>query len=60
MASLFTDRVLTPGVNNGNGSISIGLLPAPVPEASTWAMALTGFAGLGFLARMRKRKLTPA
>jgi hypothetical protein len=36
------------------------LIPAAVPEASTWAMALTGFAGLGFLAHMRKRKLTAA
>jgi hypothetical protein len=31
-----------------------------VPETSTWAMTLTGFAGLGWLARLRRRKLTPA
>jgi hypothetical protein len=30
------------------------------PEPSTWAMALTGFAGLGWLARMRRRKITLA
>jgi hypothetical protein len=29
-------------------------LPAPVPEASTWAMMLVGFAGLGFAAFRRK------
>jgi hypothetical protein len=44
----------------GNGSISVDLLKAAVPEPSTWAMALAGFAGLGFLAHMRKRKLTAA
>jgi hypothetical protein len=54
LASLFTDQVLTAGVNSGDGSISI----AVVPEPSTWAMMATGFAGLGFLAHMRKRKLT--
>jgi PEP-CTERM motif len=31
-----------------------------VPEASTWAMMLAGFAGLGWLARMRRRKASPA
>jgi hypothetical protein len=30
-----------------------------VPEPSTWAMTLTGFAGLGRLALLRRRKLTP-
>ena len=29
---------------------------APVPEASTWAMMLLGFAGIGFLAYRRKPK----
>jgi phospholipase/lecithinase/hemolysin len=33
--------------------------PITVPEPSTWAMTLTGFAGLGWLARLRRRKLTP-
>ena len=28
-----------------------------VPEPSTWAMTLAGFAGLGWLAHMRRRKL---
>jgi hypothetical protein len=31
-----------------------------VPEPSIWAMMLIGFAGLGWLARLRSRKLTPA
>jgi hypothetical protein len=44
------------GVNGGEGYASVRLLTA-VPEPSTWVMALAGFAGLGWLARMRKRKL---
>jgi hypothetical protein len=56
LASLFKDQVLTAGVNSGDGSISI----AVVPEPSTWAMMAAGFAGLGLLAHMRQRKLTPA
>ena len=39
-------------------SPSGGATPA-VPEPSTWAMMLIGFAGLGWLARLRRRKLTP-
>jgi PEP-CTERM motif len=31
-----------------------------VPEASTWAMLLAGFAGLGWLAHTRGRKTSPA
>ncbi len=59
LASLFTNPVLTAGVNSGDGSISINLLTA-APEPSTWAMTLAGFAGLGWLARMRRRKASPA
>ena len=33
-----------------------GAVTAPVPEASTWAMMLAGFAGLGFAAFHRSRK----
>ena len=44
------------GVNSGNGFINIAI----VPEPSTWAMMLAGFAGLGWLARQRRRKLGPA
>ena len=49
------------GTGNGygaNGYVSINLVAAPEP--STWAMTLTGFAGLGWLAHLRRRKLTPA
>jgi hypothetical protein len=60
LASLFTDQVLKAGVNNGDGSISINLLPPAVPEPSTWAMTLAGFAGLGWLMRTRGRKTSPA
>jgi hypothetical protein len=59
LASLFTDPVLTAGVNRGDGSISVDLLKA-VPEPSTWAMTLAGFAGLGWLAHARRRKTSPA
>jgi hypothetical protein len=45
------------GPEGANGYVSINFVAAP--EASTWAMALTGFAGLGWLARLRRRKLTP-
>ena len=42
----------------GNGYVSINFVAAPEP--STWAMTLTGFAGLGWLARLRRRKTSPA
>jgi hypothetical protein len=37
-------------------------LAAPVPEASTWAMMLIGFAGIGMVARKRalSRKIETA
>lgn len=35
-------------------------LPDAVPEPSTWAMMLIGFAGLGWLVRLRRRNITPA
>jgi hypothetical protein len=43
-----------------NGYVSIDFVRSSVPEPSTWAMALMGFAGLGWLTRLRTRKLTPA
>jgi PEP-CTERM motif len=60
LASLFKDQVLKAGVNSGDGSISIALLEAAVPEPSTWAMMLAGFGGLGWLAQARRRKTSPA
>jgi hypothetical protein len=61
LSKLFTDPVLTTGgaSRGGNGSISVELLKA-VPEPSTWAMMLAGFAGLGWLARTRGRKTSAA
>jgi hypothetical protein len=59
--AVFRFPVLTAGVHSGNGEISFTLLGTPaVPEPSTWALMATGFAGLGWLARMRGRKVTPA
>jgi hypothetical protein len=62
LASLLTDQVLKAGVNSGNGSITITSLTTTtaVPEPSTWAMMLAGFAGLGWLARTRGRKTSLA
>ena len=62
----FATLGLTPGVyvyNFGSGTdadrftVEVG---APVPEPSIWAMMLAGFAGLGLLAHMRRRKTSPA
>jgi hypothetical protein len=44
--------------DGANGYVSINFVAAPEP--STWAMTLAGFAGLGWLAHLRRRKLTPA
>jgi hypothetical protein len=41
------------GVHADTFTINIGA--SPVPEASTWAMMLLGFAGLGCAARRRKQ-----
>jgi PEP-CTERM motif-containing protein len=60
LASLFTDQVLKAGVKSGDGSISITSFKLAVPEPSTWAMMLAGFAGLGWLAQTRRRKTSPA
>lgn len=38
----------------------VTLTPTAVPETSTWAMMLTGFAGLGFATYRRARKTAPA
>ncbi len=59
LAPAFTDAMAFSGANSLNGSISIDLL-AVVPEPSTWALTLASFAGLAWLARLRRRKLTPA
>jgi hypothetical protein len=44
---------------DGSGTVTETIFTS-VPEPSTWAMMLAGFAGLGWLAHLRRRKLTPA
>ena len=41
----------------GNGNLSISAVVAAVPEPSTWAMMILGFAGVGFMAYRRKNKM---
>jgi hypothetical protein len=41
------------------GGVEVAPLIASVPEPSTWAMMLIGFAGIGFMAYRRSRKLLP-
>ena len=44
---------------NGNQASAIdNLIVAPVPEPSTWAMMILGFAGVGFMAYRRRNKTT--
>jgi hypothetical protein len=62
-SGIVTDQLLISGVNVGDGRITISLINGaapPVPEPSTWAMTVAGFAGLGWLAHMRRRKTSPA
>jgi hypothetical protein len=42
--------------NGATGSVAAGVLSPAVPEASTWAMMLLGFFGVGFLAYRRKNQ----
>jgi hypothetical protein len=44
---------------DGSGTVTETIFTS-VPEPSTWAMIGLGFAGLGFIGRLRRRKLTPA
>jgi hypothetical protein len=45
---------------NPGDQILIGGITAAVPEPSTWAMMILGFAGLGFMAYRRKGNSLPA
>jgi hypothetical protein len=55
-----SDRILL--ANNGpNGAATITFFSAPfIPEPSTWAMMLLGFAGLGFAGFRASRRRSPA
>jgi PEP-CTERM motif len=44
------------GANNTFRTITSGSLIADVPEPSTWAMMILGFAGIGLMAYRRKSK----
>jgi PEP-CTERM motif len=58
------------GVNNlgdivgfytpASGDAVVGFVGTPVPEPSTWATMLVGFAGLGFLGYRKVRRGAPA
>ena len=56
-----TDSGIFGGPNRGHaalffeGTVSFDAV-SPVPEPSTWAMMLLGFAGVGFIAYRRKSK----
>jgi PEP-CTERM motif len=44
------------GPSNQQGNLLDNVVMASVPEPSTWAMLLLGFAGIGFMAYRRKSK----
>jgi choice-of-anchor A domain-containing protein len=54
--SLFAQSFLGGGELHNNNLFNGALPTAPVPEPSTWAMLIAGFAGLGFLGWRRARK----
>jgi hypothetical protein len=57
----FLENPAGPEVFNGNGFAGVTFTAVPaVPEPSTWAMLLIGFAGLGFVFRRSRRKLSRA
>lgn len=45
---------INPAVNGATSGVGIGTVQAAVPEPTTWAMLLIGFAGVGGLLRRRK------
>jgi PEP-CTERM motif len=45
---------------SGNSTLTISTVAAAVPEPSTWAMMIIGFAGLGFASRRRRMTLQAA
>jgi len=56
--TIFVSVVPTASNIPETGNVEIGLAVAPVPEPSTWAMMLLGFAGVGFVAYRRRNQMT--
>ncbi len=54
-----TEDVSLAGENMSDGFVTISP-ELTVPEPSTWAMMLLGFAGLGFVGYRRRRTLAAA
>jgi hypothetical protein len=57
--SLQATRLFAPGggvVSQYFDNVSLNVVAAAVPEASTWAMMILGFAGVGFVGYRRKPK----
>src|SRR5260370_11377208 len=48
------------GPSNQQGNLLDNVVLSAVPEPSTWAMMILGFAGIGFMAYRRSRKNTMA
>ena len=53
-----------PDTNNPNGqpflaAVTLATGASPVPEPSTWALMIAGFAGLGWLGYSRHRAIGP-
>jgi PEP-CTERM motif-containing protein len=44
--------------NGHTGDVGASSIASPVPEASTWAMLIVGFAGVGLLAHRRKNRVS--
>jgi hypothetical protein len=53
----FTFQNGDPGSDNSNALDNIVLSTGAVPEPSTWAMMILGFAGVGFMAYRRKNAM---
>ena len=54
IAIAFLRPGLVGSINIAESKVSVGVGQPSVPESSTWAMMLIGFAGLGYVAVRRK------
>jgi hypothetical protein len=64
-AGSYEFRALVDNVGNASGQSTLRIdgfqtIPSAVPEPSTWAMMILGFAALGFIAYRRSRKTVAA